>query len=208
MIGTLPASNLAIMLPVPLGQPGVASSNNIVTFQGSNLLTATSIGSTTFASATQPIGGARNLRYEINISGDATGMVSAGTLSVAGSDIQGNAITETMALTDICSVGSASFKEGSKCFMSLAAAAFTVSGYLLHTGSSTRSLSISVYVGHGNVVGMPNSVQSSNAIKYAQLYNSNRTDVTAVTGNIPNAGVSITGLNLTNPLIVYQFMSR
>jgi hypothetical protein len=113
-----------------------------------------------------------------------------------------------VALTDIASVGSASFVRGTKCFASLAAVALTVTGYLLHTASSTRQLSISVYIGHGNVVGLANSVQSSNAIPYAILYNSIRSDVTCQVGDVPTAGVSITGLNLTNPLMVYRFLSR
>jgi hypothetical protein len=207
----LPAAALNAIAIYPLQNPAVAASNNAATFQGSNLLTATSIGSTTSASGTQP-DVPRNLRYEINISGDATGMVSAGTLNVAGLDISGRSMTETVALTHIASAGSASYVQGTKVFASLNASALTVSGYLLATASSTRSLSISMFLGWDNKVGLPQSIQSSNAVAALYLRSTNAisrvTGFTCHSGDIGQAAVEYGTLATNRDLVAYVFQNR
>jgi hypothetical protein len=201
---------LYVLLPYQLGQPQVASSNNAATFQGSNLLTATSIGSTTSASGTQP-DLPRNIRYQVTISGDATGMISAGTISVAGLNVANGAITETIALSAIASATSV---EGTKVFASLNASAITVSGYLLATASSTRSNSISVYLGWGARIGLPNSVQSSGTKCIPAVYFestnavSRDTAYTVHTGDRGQAAIECSAYATNRGLLVYQFLNR
>ena len=206
--GLSPAA-LDVLMPFDLGFPIASASAAVYTAQGSNLLTATAIGSTTAAPGTN-LDVPRNMYYEINISGDATGMVASGTLSIAGSDIRGSAITETVALTAIAAAGSASFVRGTKNFGSLAASAITVSGYELATGSSTRSNSISLYLGHGNIIGLPQEVQSTNAIPYAWIGTAPQPgSYTLQTGAVPTAGVSMSNaLDSGSRLRVLMFLNR
>jgi hypothetical protein len=212
--GLSPAALDVVVLAIH-GRPTAAASNEVATV-GSVILSATSVASTTFAAGTQP-DFARNLIYEINISGDATGMVSAGTLTVNGWDLASNTCQETVALTHIASAGSASFVNGSKCFQSISGSGFTVSGYLLATASSTRSKSISLYVGPGSKLGLPNSVQSSNPSACPAVYLGSTVQgsasVTVVSGNVGDAGVSFSnafssGSDSEGQVIVYQRLNR
>lgn len=210
--GLGPAAHDIVILAVH-GRPTAAVSNIIAT-QGSVLLSATTVGSTTFAAGTQP-DFARNLIYEINISDDATGMVSAGTLKVNGWDLASNTMQETVALTDIASAGSASFVNGTKCFQSLSGSAFTVSGYLLATASSTRSRSISLYVGAGSKIGLPNACQSTNACPAVYLGSTvqGTASCTVATGAVGVAGVSFSnafssGSDSEGQVVIYQRLNR
>lgn len=204
----LSAAALDVLMPIDLGFP-IASLSAAVLTAGSALLSATAIGSTTAAPGTN-IDVPRNLYYEINISGDATGMVASGTISVAGSDIRGSAITETVALSEIAAIGSASFVRGTKCFGTLAASAITISGYELATASSSRSKSISVFVGIGSHVGVPASIQSTGAIPYAFIGTLNQVgSFSVITGDIGTAAVSFSNALATNtPVHILRYVSR
>lgn len=192
-----------------LGSHRASGSANVYTAQGSNLLTATAIGSTTAAAGTN-IDFPRNLAYEINISADATGMVASGTLSVAGWDMASVAITETVALTDVASVGSASYVRGTKVFARLSASALTVSGYELAAGSSTRSNSISLYVGEGNIIGIHQSIRSTNAIPWAWIGTAIQVgSFTVQTGDVGTAGISMSNAVASGtPVRVLRYLSR
>lgn len=206
--GLGPAAH-AVLLPFYLGYPAVSHSSTIYS-SNSGLLSATSIASTTFAAGSQPVF-CRNLVYQLSISGNATGMVSAGTLSVQGWDMASNTISESVALTAVAAA-STDLVQGTKCFQSISGSGFTVSGYLLATASSTRSKSISLYVGAGNKLGLPNSVQSTNAVPMVWLGSANQTgSYTVVAGNVGDAGISLSNAlsaGSAGNVLVYQWLNR
>jgi hypothetical protein len=185
------------------------SHSSTIYSSNSGLLSATSIASTTFAAGSQPVF-CRNLVYQLSISGDATGMVSAGSLTVKGWDMQSRTLSESVALTRVAAA-STDLIQGSACFQSISGSGFTVSGYLLATASSTRSRSISLYVGAGNKLGLPNSVQSTGAVKQVWLGSANQTgSFTVGTGDVGIAGISLSNAlsaGSAGNVLVYQFLN-
>ena len=197
-----------VMLPFYLGYPAVSHSSTIYS-SNSGLFSATSIASTTFAAGSQPVF-ARNLVYQLSISGDDTAMVSAGSLTVKGWDMQSRTLSESVALTRVAAA-TTDMIQGSACFQSISSSGFTVSGYLLATASSTRSRSISLYVGAGNKLGLPNSVQSTGAVKQVWLGSANQTgSFTVASGDVGVAGISLSNAlsaGSAGNVLVYQFLN-
>lgn len=182
----LKVENLDVCLPILIGPIAASAAGNVFTTQ-----TFASAVNTTFDAATQP-DFARNLLYRISVTGGtASNPFVSGTIIVKGFDARGASISETVPVSALGASSVAS--QGVVKFASLSGtAAISISGMLMHTASSSNSNSVTLSIGQGNVVGLPNPVGSVNPIKYAYEGTSKFTNYTFVSGPVGTAGVSVT----------------
>lgn len=180
----LKVENLDVCLPILIGPIKASAAGAIFTTQ-----TFASAVDTTFAVGTQP-DFARNLLYRISVTGgSASNPFTAGTLNIYGSDIRGSGVTETIGLSALGANSVASVGEVK--FASLASDGISIKGLVMHTASSSNSNSVTLSIGVGNIVGLPNPVGTVNPVKYAYEGTSAFTNFTIKSGPVGTAGVSV-----------------
>ena len=182
----LKVANLDVCVNHVVGPVVASAAGNVFTTQ-----TFASAVDTTFDVGTQ-VDFARNLQYRISVTGGtASNPFVSGTLIVRGFDARGASISETVPISALGASSVAS--QGVVKFASLSGtAALSISGMLMHTASSSNSNSVTLSIGMGNVIGLPNPVGSVNPIKYAFEGTSRFTNYTFVSGPVGTAGVSVT----------------
>lgn len=185
---------LNLCLPMVLGSHKVGASNAVVTTApGTSSLNATKAVGTN-------IDFPRNLSYQMSITNGSasSAMVSQGTLVMNGFDAQGNALSESVGIKALAGAGTAGII-GTAIFGSLASNGVSFSQYQLHTGSSSASDSVSVYVGVGNIVGLPMAIRSTNAVPYAWIGTTPQpASYTVKTGPVGTAGISFSNALASN----------
>lgn len=195
---------LNVLAPVFVGYPKASGTALVFTTAGVG-----TPSTATYAPGTN-VDYARNLLYQMSVSGGSAVSASfGGSLYAIGSDIKSKTIAESVALSNIVSAGTDGIV-GTKCFASIASTGLSLSAYSLASGYSSRSASISFYVGIGNIIGMPQSVRSSNFAARVQLGTDNQVgSFTVKTGDIPTAGISLSNAVGTGSLlIVSAFLNR
>jgi hypothetical protein len=128
-----------------LGAPALAVANRFVA--SANM----KVGAYTVANASPADGLARNVTVTHTQVGGVTDTL--GTIVVVGTDIHGNALTET--ITPI----SASVASGLKCFKTVTSV--TGAGWVINTGNDT------IVVGFGNKIGLSNAIRRKPAVAAA-----------------------------------------
>lgn len=159
-----------ITLPIYMGQPVVAASNRIVTS-----VNLTNVALTIAAQPDVP----RNLTVTVT---DTTPGITAGTLTVVGTNPAGDAITEAFSFASFVS-GTA--KVGTKIFASVTSA--TASGFTALGGAGDET----IVVGIGNVIGLPFDIAATTAVKHVYF---NKTYVASPT--LSN-GANTSGVNVS-----------
>lgn len=130
-------------------QPALSASNHTAATLASSSVVFTT--SNTFGMPQ-----ARNLRYSCSYTGASTNGLSAGTLYIYGRDLQGRAMTESVALT---SLAVATSLDGTKRFADTCT--YSVRGYGEYSTYASKSASDSVtfQVGIGPVFGLPHDIK-------------------------------------------------
>lgn len=194
-----------IILQEVVGSYKAANTNNVLTTN--SLATAFN---NTIAVGTN-IDFPRNLTYVMSISGGSASSagISGGTIVIQGLDIRNSAISETIGMQALASLGTAG-SAGAAIFASINTNGISFSSYLLHTSYSLTSNSVTIGIGVGNLVGLPNAVRSSNAVPQAWIGTLNQVgSYTVVPGPIGSAGVSFSNALATNtPVAVIRMMTR
>lgn len=181
----LKVGNLDVVVNHVVGPVVASAAGNIFTTQ-----TFASLVNTTYAVGTN-IDFPRNIQYRISVTGGtASNPFTAGTLKIYGSDARGSGITETVAFSALGASSVAS--QGVVKFATLASDGISIEGAALGTASSSNSNSITLSMGMGNVIGLPNPIGSVNPIVFAYEGTSKFTNFTAVSGPVGTAGVSVT----------------
>ena len=181
--GAVLPQHAAYLEAVFLG-PIKASASNVV-FTKDSCWSASSINSS--AAPGTAVDFPRNLVYRLTPNTASSSLYSGGSIVAVGSDIAGNAITETVAVTALNTVSAGIV--GTKCFGSVGTVSF--SNVTIHTASSSASTAFSINIGVGNIVGLANSVQSTNAVPYAWIGTGIQNgSYTVQTGAVPTAGIS------------------
>jgi hypothetical protein len=182
----LKVENLDVCIPVVVAPYVASAAGNIFTTQ-----TFASALNTTYDFGTQ-IDFPRNIQYRISVTGGtASNPFVSGSIVVRGSDARGSAISEVVALSALGASSVAS--QGVVKFNKLiGTGAISISNALMHTASSTNSNSVTLSMGMGNVIGLPNPVGSLNPVKAIYEGTSQFTNYTFVSGPVGTAGVSVT----------------
>jgi len=209
-LSTLAQSMYNILLPIHLGMPIVARSDNIASGGSANIGSAT-----TYASVTATVGSGgglnvpRNLAYYLQFTNNSTAMMSdGGTISVTGTNITGGTIGESVALSDVASAGSAAGLQGSAIFSSVGAN-YTVSSW--QVGDDTASSkSITFEIGGGALIGLPVSITATNALLNAWIAGSAQIGtLTVSTGGVGTAALSFgNALDATDPVFASIWLTR
>lgn len=161
-----------------LGYPAQSASNNIKT--------TANPGTGTLAAGTQP-DMARNLYYQMSAASSA--VVTGGSLVVKGLDIQGQARTETIALTKLAATVTNGV-EGSCCFEQIQTIQVSSPSYLTATSISAQSSAISYYLGQHLRLGLPVFIKQAdytlswNTINSAGAQTTSSASVTGVVNRV------------------------
>lgn len=178
-----------------------------------NVLTTNSLATTfnnTIAVGTN-IDFPRNLTYHISITGgsaSSTG-ISAGTLIINGLDIRGNAISETVGLQALAGNGT-NGSGGAAIFASINSNGISFSNFSLATAWSGNSNSVTIAMGVGNIVGLANSVRSTNHVPFAWIGTAIQPgSFTVVPGPVGSAGISFSNALASNtPVQAVRLLTR
>jgi hypothetical protein len=209
-LSTLAQSMYNVLLPVHLGMPIVASSDNVASGGSANIGSAT-----TYASVTATVGSGgglnvpRNLQYFLQFTNDSTAMMSdGGTVIFSGTNITGGTVSESVALSDVASAGSGAGLPGTAIFSSVGAN-YTVSSW--QVGDDTASSkSITFEVGGGKLIGLPLSITATNAVLNAWVAGSAQIGTLTVnTGGLGTAALSFgNALDATDPVFASVWLTR
>lgn len=191
---------------------GASASNNVYTRV--SVLSAATVNSTV-APGTQP-DYARNLVVRLTPNTGSSDYWSGGTINVIGSDFLGRSLSESWAITALRTLTAGS--AGSYAFASVGTVSFrSVSAA---TASSSDSAAFSLHIGAGQVLGLPASVRSSNAVQWGYIGTAKQSTISATastsnnqwtlqTGDVGRAGISMSSAYASNtPTILFVHATR
>ena len=176
-----------------------AVSSSGVVYQASSAFSAASVNSTVGPGTAIDV--ARNLHYQLSVVGGSasSAIISGGTIVVSGSNILGDSVSESVAISAAVSgsVGVA----GTAIFGSVGTISFR--SVSLATASSSNSSCVTFAVGRGNIIGLPQAVRSTNAVPYAWIGTTPQrgTDGSAsYTVQGQSSGINYAGVSFSNAL--------
>lgn len=157
------AKRLAMVVAAFLGTPTVPVS----AASAADIHTSQAKASYTAAAGTQP-SAARNLYYEMSVSSTVAWASCSGTISVAGLDPWGRAVTESVAISALMASGTDGYA-GKVLFGSINSNGITKGAVTLSSEAHAQSNNVSWYIGGGAWLPVPNYVSNSAAIVRARV---------------------------------------
>jgi hypothetical protein len=200
--GAVQPYHLNVVVAQHLGQPAASATDAV--YSQDSAWSASSINSSV-AVGTQ-LDFPRNLQYLLTPNTGSAGLYSGGTIVVVGSDVLGNSISESVAVTDLNSgsdpiVGTVVFAKAST---------VSFSNVTIHTDSSSASNDMSVHVGDGNILGLGNSVLGTDAVPFAWIGTARQDgSFTVQTGGVGTAGIAFeNALNAASAVVCSVILSK
>lgn len=168
-------TNLKTVVEYDAGSPGTLDVDRIVTTADMK------VGAYTIAVGTPLGGGARNVTVTHTQVGGVTDTL--GTIAVVGTDLNGEALTETITPSSGATV------QGTKAFKSVTSV--TGAGWVINTGNDT------ITVGFGDLIGLPDEL-GSNSVLFA-IFNGVR-EATAATVTFSATVLALNTVDLNSAL--------
>lgn len=195
-------SQLNLVVTQILGQHKVSASNAVYTKD--SLYSASSVNST--AAPGTAVDFPRNVVVRLTPSTGSSGLYSGGSIVIVGSDIAGAAASEAFAVTALNTISQGI--AGSVCFASIGT--ISHSNVTVHTASSSASNALSLHIGVGNIVALPNSASGTGAVAYAWIGTAAQPgSFTVQTGAVPVAGVSFSNaLSAGSNVMIVRNLSK
>jgi hypothetical protein len=172
-----------------VGFPAASASNNVYTTANHFTNTLTAGTNYTMAPGTN-IDYARNVVALFSPNTASTALYSAGTLILYGKDYYNNEVSESKAVSDIVSANTV--WRGSVNFQRLDT--IMVSSLQFGSSASSARSAVSLYVGQGQKLGLPVSIQASaGAVQAVNFGTAQHTTVTATASTSNNQFTVVTG---------------